>query len=331
MGVIGTLTAGFETVNRRLWLLLFPIGLDLLLWCGPQISIAPIVRRVAAVWITSPATGSYDQQQIVALRQGFEGLARSSNLLALLSLTAPSRDVAVRLFTFVFANILGVPALVTNRDETTAAAPIQVPTIELSEPWALVVTATVLLLLGVLLSALFLSLIAQIVRDDEVRVPALLRCVGPNAVHIATYLVLGCVLVTLVSIPILAFATPLLLNDPALGTFLVITPWLWLGFYLFFAPGAMLVNEVHPARAVWYSFNIMRLYPWRAMGLIVSMIVIQGGLPMLWQQIMAWPWGVPIGIVGNAYVSTGLTVTCMIFYQDRYRQWREMVMAAGPR
>jgi hypothetical protein len=133
------------------------------------------------------------------------------------------------------------------------------------------------------------------------------------------------------ALPLLLFTMPFLLAEPSIGTLLLIAPWLWLGFYLFFAPGAMLVSEVHPGRAVWYSLNIVRTDPWKSLGLVICMSVIQVGLPMLWQQIMVWPWGVLIGIVGNAYVGTGLVVATMIFYRDRYRQWREVVMATGPR
>jgi len=331
VGVIASLTAGFEALNRKLWLLLIPIGLDLVLWCGPQVSVAPIVRRAAALWLTSPAANSFDQQQIVALRQALEGLARSFNLFALLSLAVPGRDVAVRLFTNILTNVLGVPALNMTRDEALAPAPIRVSAIELSDPWALFVVATLLLLLGVLLSAVFLSLVAQIVRDGEVQVPTLLRCIGPNAIHLAAYLLLGVGLLVLVALPFLFLAMPLLLTVPTTGALLVTMPWLWVGFYLFFAPAAIFVSEVNPIRAVWYSFNVMRVDPWRALGLILCISAIQAGLPMLWQQITAWPWGVLVGTVGNAYVGAGLTAAALIFYRDRYRQWQELVMAAGPR
>jgi hypothetical protein len=35
--VIDTLTAGYETINRRPWLILLPIALDLLFWLGPKL------------------------------------------------------------------------------------------------------------------------------------------------------------------------------------------------------------------------------------------------------------------------------------------------------
>jgi hypothetical protein len=33
----------------------------------------------------------------------------------------------------------------------------------------------------------------------------------------------------------------------------------------------------------------------------------------------AW-WGVPLAVIGNAYIATGLVAAAMIFYRDRVRQ-----------
>ena len=331
MGVIATLTAGFETVNRRLWLLLFPISLDSLLWCGPQVSIAPLVRQAAAWWLTSPMMSAYSPQQIAALRQGLVEFARSFNLLSLLSLMLPDRDVLFRLLTHVFTNILGVPVLAGHRNGAVAVAPIQLPAIELSDPGSLAVMTIGLGLAGLFLNALFLSLMAQIVRDNEVQVPALLRRVGLNAANIGAYLALGGVFLVVVGLPLLVLALASFLANPMIGVMLVLIPWLWLGFYLFLAPSAMLVSEASPLRAMWYSFNTVRVDLWRTLAFIGSVSVIQAGVSVLWQPLMAWPWGVVIGIMGNAYVSTGLVAATMILYNERYREWQEIVMAAGPR
>jgi hypothetical protein len=186
-------------------------------------------------------------------------------------------------------------------------------------------------LTGLLLSALFLSLTAQIVRDNEVQIPALLHRVGLNAVYMGTYMALGGVLFVVVGLPLLVFATPLVLANPMVGTMLMLIPWLWLGFYLFLAPSAMLVSEVSPVRAMGYSFRIVRMDLWRTLAFVVSVSVIQAGVSVLWQPLMDWPWGVAFGIVGNAYVGTGLVAATMIFYRERYREWREVVMPAGGR
>ena len=46
VGVIESLTTGFETVASHLGLLLFPALLDLFLWLGPRLSIDNLIQRL---------------------------------------------------------------------------------------------------------------------------------------------------------------------------------------------------------------------------------------------------------------------------------------------
>jgi len=85
LGVIGSLTAGFEMIGRHLSLIALPVMLDLLLWLGPRISIAPLVEQFVAFLVArsvpDPATLRQVEQAIELLRD----FSQRSNLLALLS------------------------------------------------------------------------------------------------------------------------------------------------------------------------------------------------------------------------------------------------------
>src|SRR5688572_22278852 len=56
LGIIETLTEGFTTLNKRLWLLLVPLLLDLFLVFGPGISITPLLETSEA-WLQESAAG----------------------------------------------------------------------------------------------------------------------------------------------------------------------------------------------------------------------------------------------------------------------------------
>ncbi|MCL5957764.1 MAG: hypothetical protein M1358_00350, partial [Chloroflexi bacterium] len=58
-GVIDTLSAGFDNVNKIIWILLFPIAMDVFLWKGPQLSIAQFIKRVFA-WYTAALSAQVD-------------------------------------------------------------------------------------------------------------------------------------------------------------------------------------------------------------------------------------------------------------------------------
>src|SRR5437762_5623994 len=55
-GLIDTIQAGFNAVNRNVWLLLLPLIIDLSLWLGPQLTAGPLVQN----WLTqiSPPPGA---------------------------------------------------------------------------------------------------------------------------------------------------------------------------------------------------------------------------------------------------------------------------------
>src|SRR2546426_3182445 len=81
-GLIDTLQAGFNAVNRNVWLLVLPIAIDLFLWWGPQPAAGPILER----WLAqgpppqlaaglAPSFEDTRRASLDSLRRG-EGVAR---------------------------------------------------------------------------------------------------------------------------------------------------------------------------------------------------------------------------------------------------------------
>jgi hypothetical protein len=99
----------------------------------------------------------------------------------------------------------------------------------------------------------------------------------------------------------------------------------WVSFYGVFVVAALAVNQVSVWRAIWNSFNVVLRNYWSTLGLFLLINLIGGGLTILWQQLSTGSWLTFVGIVGNAYVGTGLVTASLIFYQDRYARWQELV------
>ena len=53
--------------------------------------------------------------------------------------------------------------------------------------------------------------------------------------------------------------------------------------------------------------------------------LIQRGLPMIWEMFATDAWALPVSIVGNAYIGTGLMAASMIFYGQRFALWQAAV------
>ena len=86
-GVFGSLKAGFDVVSNRVALILLPLGLDLLLWLGPRLSVnelfAPYLKFVfnqARLGVASTDLDTFAQSQTLIMER-----LQSYNLLGLLS------------------------------------------------------------------------------------------------------------------------------------------------------------------------------------------------------------------------------------------------------
>jgi len=85
LGVIGSLAAGFEMIGRNFPLITLPVLLDLLLWLGPRISVAPLLEQLVAFMLSRPSPDPETARQVVQVTQLVGQFAERSNLFSLLS------------------------------------------------------------------------------------------------------------------------------------------------------------------------------------------------------------------------------------------------------
>ncbi len=305
-GVIDTITAGFGTVNRRLWLILIPILLDLMLWFGPKVSIAPLVGRALdgyhRLLVDSSSQGSPPNQltleQIEEVYQQTEQVVEpigNLNLMGVLAWQLPS-------------------LLKTAMLETSAATDIESGLVFVSFLLGLGVVS-------VLVVCIYLGAIAQFVRSDRFDLGFFLKRIGLNWTRLLFFFALLLFPLGLV-VPAEIFVLGMvgswnvglatLLGGLSLGVAL------WLMLYLFFVKSAIFVGDVNPLWAIWHSFNVVRRNLWSVLGLFLSVNVVTWGMAIVWGLLAGHPLGTAVAISGNAYVVTGLAAATMIYYRDRH-------------
>jgi hypothetical protein len=86
---------------------------------------------------------------------------------------------------------------------------------------------------------------------------------------------------------------------------------------MFFAVEALLLSDVGPVQAIRLSMAVIASNFWAAILFIGLTFLITLGLPIAWQAVAAYPAGMAVGIIGNAYVGTGVAAAGFLFYQDR--------------
>jgi hypothetical protein len=299
-GVIDTLTAGYETINRRLWLLLFPIGLDLLFWLGPKLSVVRL-----AGYLPPSLLSSIGSEQTAALT---EALARL-NLAFLLALHVPT--------------LLGRVPFTVAAPDVSASVPHVVLQVW-PESFSLVIA--LLLPAGMLVAAAYLSGIGQLVRvagaagvsgwlSNVLRTwwrLVLLHLAGVGAA-------LAVVILATISTALAAAVSPELAS---LFLLVIQVSVVWLAFYFYFSIAALIVSGVGPIRSALASVQVVRANFWPAAGFVGLIVLIDSGLPLLWRALSGQPLGLVAGIVGNAYVGTGLVAAGMLFFRDRLQSLR---------
>jgi hypothetical protein len=297
-GVVDTLSTGYGVINRHIWVVLIPILLDLLLLFGPQVSAAHLVSRKLSQASTSLAAShvlDHDQQR------DFVEMVEGYNLLSALA-----------------SSVVHVPSLmaVIGIRDPLQSTPV--------ESWGdLVAILSGAGLGGLVLGSLYYALLAQQVRDGASSPGRLLGYAPRGCLRVVGYLLLLGGVGLLFGLPIGFLTAGAYLMSPVIGN-LAITAvtigvvWVWI--YLFFVPEAIFVSGVGPLRAIKNSVAVVRGNFGSAVGIVLLVTVILMGMGRIWDLLsyqVAEPWGIGLGIIGNAYIASGLIAASMCFYRER--------------
>jgi hypothetical protein len=305
-GVIETLSAGYSAVNHHLWVLLLPVLLDVFLWFGPHVSYSPLVGPAvthATEWTRQVALGPRRApsnpdllNSLDASRQWLIDRADEVNGLGLLAwgpiglpstsgLAAPADDLA-----FVSGWLDG----------------------------AMLIGACIGV--SLLLGGWFyggLAAASSGIRNGPLAAGrgtprAVIGVLGLVAVVLGTALLLG--LPVLLLIGFTALVSP---PVAVLGSVLLALAVLFASVHLFFAIDAIFVSQAGPLAAIQRSVVLVRRHLRPSIALIVLTWLILAGMDRVWDVLassLQSPYGVVLGILGNAYIASGLIAAGMIFY-----------------
>lgn len=308
LNIIDTLSQGFNLVLHRTRLLLIPVALDLYLWLGPKLSIAPVVNRMVA-----------DLEAALAATSGVAGadVGVGSTLMNMLQ-DIQNTVGRTNLFALLSWGRLGMPSL-------ASLLPINPETDlvhEIPSYGQMLALQLGIMALGLFITCLFLGLVAQEVRGERLNLGKLLRSAPGYWLH---FVAIG------IPLGILLFVAVMLSMILGAFAFLIWVALLWLLLYLLFVPQAITLADEKPLRAVFNSLAIMRLNFWPALGLFVLTQVIGTGVILLLRLLVGSPVGMAVAILLNAFIGTGLTAALFIFYRDRMALLHEFLRSQQQR
>ncbi|MSQ14300.1 MAG: hypothetical protein EXR50_00335 [Dehalococcoidia bacterium] len=329
-GIIDTLSLGFSVLNRHLWLLAIPVVLELFVSFGPKVTAGPVVQQALVLYRESlqsmspelrNATGVVNVQDMDARVEEAVQPIGSFNLLSLFLWQAPSMAGGSLEY------IAGSMAF------------------EVSDFPSLVLTVLFCLALGLLAAAVYLTAVAmpvlsaEVPRPVESAAPSLLsgtavgllrserfgpvgfyRRLQSNWLRLMAYYSLMAVTLAIIGGVVTMVIGAVSLLSQGAGSMLVgiaSTIGLMAMMYLFFADEAIVIGGLGPVAAARSSLALVYKNYWSSLGLAVLTTIILAGTHLVWMALSVNAVGAVVGILGNAYISTGITAAIMVFFKDR--------------
>ncbi|MCE5258397.1 MAG: hypothetical protein LLG44_04960 [Chloroflexi bacterium] len=303
MSIIDTLTAAYSKLAKKIWLIVIPIGLDIFIWLGPKVSIAPWIKQLFSELqlaiqsaVATAQTGS--SEMLSQTLSDMQGAVESLNMTSLLAWGR-----------------VGVPSV-------AGILPIKS-----SDPWVitvstdfqLIMVSAVLLAVGLLIACIFMGLIKQALRGEKIHLGEVLKHAPTHWLNLV-----------IIYLPLTLILSVAIVLSMVLGPFAFIIGMgiLWILLYLYFVPQAVILGDASPMEALRSSFIIVRTNFWPSLGFVLLTSLISAGFALIWNQLIGSPVGVGASIALNALVGTGLLMASCVFYQDRLEKWYQLQQQA---
>jgi hypothetical protein len=177
------------------------------------------------------------------------------------------------------------------------------------------------LFVGALFGSIYQTIIAQQARDGELSILGIPRdavLAWLRLIALAVMVLASTILLTLPFGIIAALAKMAVPGLEGLVLAFVGTVALVAQLYLYFASDAILLGRVGPIQAIRRSVAVVHSGVWSTLLLAILVTATLIGMALLWSALASLAsWGLALGIVGNAYIASGLVAAKMLFFQER--------------
>ena len=322
---IDAISAGFYTISKHIYLILFPILFDLFLWFGPKLrikallegNINSIYQLLAPFYQDSPT----NLELFASLQEAITAFLNSFNLLSVTS-TFP----------------VGVPSFI-NQINSNSNPLGTVLNYEIQSNLQLLFVMICLLLVGIFIGTIFFRLIAQ-TNTTQSRKEIQFKTISNYFFNLLAYSIILAVAVFFITITTLFIASFFSLLNMAIGQFFFLSAIIILGWFFIpavYAPVAIFVLNQNAFQSIISAYRIMGLryrFPISKTNAIFTMpksitftlwvLVLYQGLNLVWQIPESSSWFNIFGIVGHAIISSSILSASFQYFQNLH-QWQEKI------
>lgn len=312
-----TLVAGFDTITNHISLILFPIGLDLLIWLGPRFRLKELIEPLVRDLVDQSLSVAPDMETAQMLKSAEE----------LWTLAAEHFNLLAALRSYP----VGIPSLMTSI--LPLEAPFGRPAfLEFNSLLSSLGIFILLTLIGLVAGTLFFHSVAQAAISNEIRWGQVLRDWPWLSLQVIGLALGWFVLLAAVSVPAACVISFAALGSVAVGQCVVLlyTGFLiWILFPLLFSAHGIFVNRQKVWPSIKQGIHITRLTLPTTSLFFLSVILLTQGLDMLWRIPSENSWLMLLGLVGHAFVTTGLLSASFIYYYDADK-WIRSLQSLDP-
>lgn len=306
-GIMAAFIAGFNAVAGHLYLILLPLGVDLVLWFAPRLRIeqlfTPYIQAMAALLERSgtPAAPT-------SFNDLWQPLLKEINLLGLLK-TFP----------------IGVPSLLTGFSD--AAHPLgTAPNVQITSMGALFGISIGLLIVGFTLGCLYFALLASATTEDNrLNWQLFFTRQMPSALLFCVLFYLILVILSVPGLLILGFVLWLLPGAGNIAFFMVTMLFFIVLFPLIFTPHGIFTLNLNPIQAALKSMLLVHPFLPRLPLFIFVALTMGQGLDLLWRSAPPDSWLTLVGILGHAFIYSAILAASFVYYRGGI-QWMQFLV-----
>lgn len=309
--LIGSLLAGFDATANHIGLLVIPILFDLALWFGPHLRLDQLVQRIITSMQAQPGANTGETADLLQFTNQFwSALVERLNL-----------------FSVLRAYPVGIPSLMVTSQPM--ATPLGVPiTWQVPSMLTVVLLWIVLTLMGLALGAFYFGMVAQVVTSEKLFIPSLFNNWGRVIVQTFLLALMLAVFMLALSIPascLISIASMGALPFGEIGLWIFGAVALWILLPFMFSPHGIYMNNFTVMASLRESVRITRAMMPRTAVFFAILLVLDEGLTTLWQIPKDDSWLALVGLIGHAFVATGLVTASFVYYRDANRWLQRLV------
>lgn len=313
--LIPAVTEGFNLVANHIQLILLPVALDLVLWFAPHLRLKALLTPfMDGLNLNTLLANNPDMVSVLpAIKELWQTTLEHFNILSILR-TYPIGIPSIFSSTGPLKNPLGEPV-----------------TVELLSSGGVFWLWVLLIILGTVLGTLFLSEIER-ASDPEQPKFSMLKYFWQSSQMLKLTL-LCFVMALVIAIPLsLLFSLISLLSSFLMQLFMIMIALIliWILIPLIFTPHVILVNQKSPWRAMLFSFQMVRFFMPGTGIFLMTAVMFNQGLDILWRIPPESSWMALVGILGHGFISTALFAASFEYFRGGLR-WMQSPASANRR